>query len=230
MLFRSQYFASELNKQPTPFFASLFTLSSHHPYRLPDKYKNRFVNNGLEISPTIGYTDNALRLFFASAKNTTWYDNTLFVLVPDHTGISSDPFYANPIGQHSIPIIFYSPKGEFKGKSNTLVQQSDILPSILDTLGFKQPFFSFGKSAFTFKPEHFALFYDSGNFDSINDSMCFVFSNFELKRVYNYKNDSLLQVNMSGKFKDLEKNALRYFRNFTQLYHHSLNSNSTFQE
>jgi phosphoglycerol transferase MdoB-like AlkP superfamily enzyme len=225
-----QYFASELNKQPIPFFASIFTLSSHHPFNLPEKYKNRFINNGLEISQTIGYTDNALRLFFASAKKTNWYKNTLFVLVPDHTGISSDPFYANPVGQHSIPIIFFSPAGEFKGKSNTLIQQTDLLPTILDTLGFNLPFFSFGKSAFTTKKEHFALFYDSGNFYSLNDSMCFIFSNQELKRVYNFKNDSSLQRNIEGKYPVEEQKAKKYFRNFAQLYNHTLNSNTTFYD
>ena len=38
-----QFMAKSLDKTPQPFMASVFTLSSHHPYTIPEKYKNKFI-------------------------------------------------------------------------------------------------------------------------------------------------------------------------------------------
>ena len=221
-----QYFSKTLDRLSSPFCASVFTLSSHHPYRIPEKYKSRFPDNGLEISQTVGYTDYSLRKFFQSASQKKWYNNTVFILVPDHTGISSDPFYANAVGQHTIPILFFTPDASMKGSSQQLIQQTDILPTLLDTLGYPHPFFSFGKSAFQKNKNHHALFYDSGNYYSVQDSLCFIFSAHQLKSVYHYRRDSLLTENVAGKFLKEEQKAILHYKNFIQLYHHALNTDS----
>ncbi|MBK7669695.1 MAG: LTA synthase family protein [Sphingobacteriaceae bacterium] len=131
-----------------PFFTSLFTLSSHNPYLVPYKFKGKFPKGNLEIIETIGYTDYSLKLFFNEAKKEKWFNNTLFVITSDHTAISNDKYYSNPIGQYSIPIVFYK-NNELIGTNGKTVQQIDILPTIMDYLNYDKPYYAFGESMFS---------------------------------------------------------------------------------
>jgi uncharacterized sulfatase len=105
-----QFFARGLDTLQQPFFASIFSVTSHAPYPIPEKYKNRFVNDGLPIHPCIEYTDMAVRHFFDSVRNKEWFKNTLFVITPDHCSpMSSTSYYANGTGRYQIPLIFLLP-------------------------------------------------------------------------------------------------------------------------
>lgn len=222
-----RYCVTEISKLKTPFLSSIFTLSSHHPFKLPQAYKNTFPKNGLDIAPCIGYTDYALRQFFYCAQQKPWYKNTLFVIVPDHTANSNDPFYANALGQHAIPIVFFAPDNAFKGHSSTLIQHMDIMPSLLDTLGFDIPFFAFGNSVFKPLKNRMAWFYSNGTYGLVNDSLYAIFSNHKPLQVFNYTADSTLAhpLNLSAMHMH---NFERYYQSFLQVYHSALNTNSAF--
>jgi phosphoglycerol transferase MdoB-like AlkP superfamily enzyme len=226
-----KYVSKELEKTKQPFFSSIFTLSSHHPYKIPDNYSNKFPKGDLPVHESIGYADYALKQFFTNASKTNWYANTLFVILPDHTGISADPFYANTVGQHSIPILFFNPNDtSLVGKNNTTIQQIDILPSVLDYLGYNEHFFSFGQSIFSASRKNYGLFYDSGNYYLTDDSLYFTFNNYETKEIYHYKNDSALVVNSVSKFEKQKEEALYYLKSFNQLYNYGLINNKTVAE
>src|SRR5690606_31537909 len=62
-----QFMAQELNTFKEPFFSALFTLSSHHPFKVPEKYIDTFPKGPLPVQEPIGYTDLALRNFFETA-------------------------------------------------------------------------------------------------------------------------------------------------------------------
>ncbi|MBK7818855.1 MAG: LTA synthase family protein [Sphingobacteriaceae bacterium] len=136
----------KMNEMKQPFHSAIFTLSAHHPYKIPEKYKGKFAKGHLEIHESIGYADHAIRLFFQEAKKQMWYTKTLFVLVADHSSISDHPFYRNNVGQFAIPVLFFKPDNSLKRSYSKVFQQSDILPSVLDMIGYNKPFFSFGKS------------------------------------------------------------------------------------
>ena len=48
--------------------ATLFSVSSHEPYVIPEKYKNKFPKGDNAMHQCIGYTDYALKQFFKVAK------------------------------------------------------------------------------------------------------------------------------------------------------------------
>jgi phosphoglycerol transferase MdoB-like AlkP superfamily enzyme len=191
-----QYFAGKLKVMKEPFLASVFTLSSHDPYLVPQKYEGRFPAGTLEIDASVGYSDFALRRFFETIRLEPWFKNTIFVLSPDHTGISGDPFYANNVGQYSIPICFYLPGGLLKGSDSTTVQQTDILPTLLDLLGFDKPFFAFGKNAFDKTQPHFAVNYWGNTYQLYQGNHFLEFNGKTVTGFFDMKNDSLLQNNM----------------------------------
>ena len=93
-----QYIATTLNALPQPFMSAVFTLSSHHPYKVPGKYKNKFRKGPLEIQQTIMYTDYALKKFFEKASTMPWFQNTIFVITADHTSEAWQAFYKNRVG------------------------------------------------------------------------------------------------------------------------------------
>lgn len=139
----------KISEFKTPFFSTIFTISSHPPYTIPDEYKNRFNRGPSEMNDAVRYSDYALSNFFEKAKKTNWYANTLFVIVADHTPASGTPIYFKDMGNMHIPLIFFHPTNPFfKGRSDKIVSQVDIMPTLLDLMGHHEPFFAFGQSIF----------------------------------------------------------------------------------
>jgi phosphoglycerol transferase MdoB-like AlkP superfamily enzyme len=190
------YFGQKLGTMKQPFIASVFTLSSHDPYLIPEKYKARFPKDEHEILASVRYSDFALQQLFREIKNTPWFENTLFVFTPDHTGVSYDPFYANNVGQYEIPVFFYAADKKMKGTNPVTIQQTDILPTLLDMLGYDKPFFSFGNNALDSSQAHFAVNYTGGIFQLYEGDYFLQFDGKRTTGFYNIKNDSLLQNNL----------------------------------
>jgi phosphoglycerol transferase MdoB-like AlkP superfamily enzyme len=142
-----KYFASELNKMNEPFFAGVFTLSSHQPYTIPKKYIGKFEKGNLEIHESISYVDNALKEFFEKIKTEKWFKNTLFVVTADHTQKLESEKFQNEIGRFRVPLILFHPTIDLKKHLiDKITQHLDIAPSILDLLGLDHQKFVLGKS------------------------------------------------------------------------------------
>ncbi len=141
-----QYMKTVLDKKPQPFMATLFTVSSHEPYKVPEKYAGKFPKGDVNIHEGIGYTDFALKQFFASAKKQPWYKNTIFVMVADHSNTIFYDEYRKEFMRNTVPILFYSQDERFKGVKDEWAQQIDIYPTILDMMGYEKPFRSWGRS------------------------------------------------------------------------------------
>ena len=157
------YFSDKIKAETKPFFTTFFSLSAHPPYNIPNKYDTIFKEGDLEIHKLISYSDYSLKVFFENIKDEDWFDNTLFVITADHTSPkSSDEFYKNKIGRYSIPMFFYTPNGELKGVNDVVTQHIDIMPSILDYLGYDMPFVSFGESVF--RKKSWAIHYNNNRY------------------------------------------------------------------
>lgn len=162
-----QYFADELTKTPQPFYSAIFSLSSHHPYYVPEKYQEALPKGTLAIHQSIGYTDLSLKEFFKKAQKLHWFKNTLFVITADHTSDSETPFYQTSDGKFRVPIILYKGDGSLKGEITKTVQQFDIMPTVLDYLHYDKPFFAMGNSAFE-KKDGYAIMYTNGIYQIIS--------------------------------------------------------------
>lgn len=220
-----QYTANTVNKKTQPFFATLFSLTSHHPYPVPEKYKNKFKAGPLEIERSIGYTDYSLRKFFETAKKMPWFNNTLFVFCADHTGVSWDQFYYNKVGNYAIPIIYFMNGSKLKGIDSTITQQIDIMPSVLDYLNYPSPYFAFGTSVFDTTKEHYALTFNSGLFELIEDNYTLEFNGEKSLDLYNFKEDSLLQNNLLIKDSAIAKKMEDRAKAIIQTYQQCLINN-----
>ncbi len=87
-----QFTGEELTAMPEPFFATLFTLSSHHPFVVPAQYEDKLPAGYTKLHKGVAYVDNAFRLFFERFGSEEWFRRTIFVFVADH--VSSEKFAA----------------------------------------------------------------------------------------------------------------------------------------
>ncbi len=198
-----QYFKNQLDNFKNPFFATIFTLTSHHPYQIPAKYKGQFPKGSLNIHESIGYTDYALKQFFKAAQNTTWYDNTLFILVADHTAQAESKYYKNKLGNYAIPIILYHPSdNRIKGNRNHIAQQTDLLPTIMDYCVYNKPFIAFGNSLLTDTANNFTVNYINGIYQIIEDDYLLQFDGKQSIAFYNIAQDRLLENNLLSSSKN----------------------------
>ena len=221
-----QYTAQTINSKPQPFLATIFTLTSHHPYTVPAKYETKFKGGIYDNTKSIRYADYSLKRFFETAKKMPWYNTTLFVLCADHTGISGeDDFYDNKIGNNSIPIIYYTPSGSLKGKDSIITQQIDIMPSVLNYMNYNKPFFSFGNSVFDTTAHPFAFTFNSGIYQYTDNTYTLIFDGEKSSELYSYKKDSLLKNNLLTKEKHVVTELELKTKAIIQTYQQSLINN-----
>ena len=220
-----QSYARAMSPMQEPFMTAVFTASSHHPFRVPKRYEGVFPVGKQPIHQCVGYTDHALREFFAYAKQQDWYENTLFVLTADHTNQVTLPEYATGKGLYEVPIVFYSPQWDLgELRTNTAVSQTDIMPSVLAYLGYTKPFFAFGEDVLTREKTHpWAVCYNHPVYQLLSDRLLVQFDGRQVSAVYDYENDPLLKKNILGEV-DVKKEE-RYLRAYVQQYIYRLTTN-----
>lgn len=176
------YAADKIIEMPKPLFTTIFTLSSHSPFKLPKGYTGEVTEGTLPIHKTIRYTDGVLRDFFAKLSKEPFYENTLFIITADHSsGGDSEKFRKVP-HSFSIPIIFYKPNSELKGENSKIAGHIDIMPTVVAALGYDEPYFGFGHDLFATDSINtpFTINYCNGAFNIVTDSTTYIFNEREI--------------------------------------------------
>lgn len=219
-----KFSANKLDNMQQPFFASIFTLSSHHPYKLPEHYRKKFSINETGIKESIMYADWSLGIFFEEAKKSDWYKNTIFVLTADHASQSEDPLFMTQAGKFAIPIVFFIPDTEIRKTNKTFTQQLDILPSILDLINYQDSVFTFGKSVFNENFIPFAINYSNNIYQFFTEDYMLMFNGEALTAIYSIKEDPYLNNNLllTAQTPKIEYNLLKAI---IQTYNSSLIEN-----
>jgi len=216
--------ASELKE---PFFGTLFTLSSHHPYFIPEHMRDKVKRGPQPICASINYGDYALKLFFEEAKKQPWFDNTLFVILADHTPASTTQLYNLRSHMYRIPIMFYHPSGKIKPqKSDRIFQQLDILPTILDLLNIKTDYYSYGNSFYQ-KPEGEAITYLEGTYYYFKDNLMTAFTEEKARNLYDFTVQSTPQVDSISYHKKVVEMNENRLKAIIQRYNRDLITNQT---
>ncbi|WP_027124775.1 LTA synthase family protein [Gelidibacter mesophilus] len=141
-----QFMKTTLDEKEQPFFSTVFTVSSHEPFKIPEKYNEKFPKGHIQMHQPIGYTDYAFQQFFEAAKKEPWFENTIFVITADHPNQVYYEVYNKVINRRAVPILIYKPDGSLAGIEEKLAQQIDVYPTVLDLIGYKKPFRSWGRS------------------------------------------------------------------------------------
>ncbi|MBL7856994.1 MAG: sulfatase-like hydrolase/transferase [Cyclobacteriaceae bacterium] len=191
------FYADKLNTFQQPFVSAFFSVSSHHPFKIPEVYESRFKGGHLPIQKCIQYTDFSLRNFFNSVSKMPWYENTLFVITADHT--SSDIHFdesRTAWGFFSVPIIFFKPDHSLMGRDSEIIQQIDIMPSVLGYLKYDKPYVAFGRNVFEVGAKPFAFNYKDNAYQLFADDYLLQFDGTRSIGLYNFKKDRLIRNNL----------------------------------
>ena len=165
-----QFMGEELAATPEPFFATLFTLSSHHPFVVPEQYAATLPDGYTRIHKGVAYDDQAFRRFFHRFGGEEWFRRTIFVFIADH--VSSEKFAEKtrsyPGNMHIVGFI-HTPDGALQGEVREVTQQLDIMPTVLGLTGNTEPYFAFGRDVLN-EPQRprWSVSYD-GKFRALTD-------------------------------------------------------------
>lgn len=224
-----QHVVRMVNGFKQPFVVSVFTASSHHPFKVPEQYAATFKDEGGQpIHKCVRYTDMALRKFFETASKQPWYKNTVFVLVADHTNQNTHPYYKTDQGLYSIPLIFYTPDGSLETgvKQGVIAQQIDVLPTLMGILGYDKPYIAFGCDVLrTPAAQTWAFNYNNGVYQYFKGDFLLQFDGQKTKALYRFKTDPLLKQNLAGKLPN-QSQLENELKSLIQQYMHRMTTNT----
>ena len=192
-----QYYAQKMSEMKEPFMTAVFTATSHHPYHVPEKYRDIYPEEGIAIHKCIRYTDMAIRRFFERAAREPWFQNTIFVLTSDHTNLSDHDYYQTDLGGFCSPIIIYEP-GHAPQMIDAVAQQIDIMPTLLGMLHYPKPYLAFGIDLLqTPAADSWAVNYLNGIYQYVGQGHVLQFDGQTSRALYALS-DSLMQYNLVG--------------------------------
>jgi len=215
-----QYVAEELNRQQSPFFTAIFTLSSHHPYDLPKEYVGKMPEGRSLVQPCVAYTDLSLRKFFETASKMPWYENTLFIFVADHVSPQMAAEETRTAkGNTAIIYFMYTPDHSVKGRYEHVTQQLDIMPTTLGLMGYGKPYFAFGRDVFN-EPERKPLVVNcvQQTYQALTDSLSLYFDGLYPLYVY-AANDTLQRHNIMDESNPAQQSLVRDLMAVLQSYY-----------
>ena len=123
----------ELESATKPQFVFAFSVTNHSPYEYPAGRITPAPPKSATVHNAVRYADWAIGDFFRKAKNSNYYQNTIFLVVADHD--------SRVYGASLIPIKHFHIPGMFLGgkirsrKDERLVSQIDLAPTLVSLAG-----------------------------------------------------------------------------------------------
>ncbi len=221
-----KFFAEQLNTFRQPFLASIFSVSSHHPFKVPEKYIGKFKKGPVPIAEVVGYTDFVLRGFFDEISKSNWFNNTLFVITADHTSQPIHKEFQNIFGAYSVPIILYKPGSNLTGMKKRIAQQIDIMPTVLSYLNYDEEYIAFGNNLLDDSYESFAINTSGSTYHLyMKDHILEMIGN-KAVGLFDYKNDPVLVKNIIGQNPELQLQMEEKLKAIMQTYNSRLLDNN----
>ena len=137
----------EMNKsyaKGKPFLGTALTMTTHYPYKVPDKKFEIFDPSmqDFDYLNTYHYADAALQEFMKKMEKEPYFENTIFVFVADHTHHRYLSYYED----RNVPFLIYSPKFIKPKLDETISSQLDVYPTILGLVGKETEFSAMGRN------------------------------------------------------------------------------------
>ncbi len=140
--------ADRVHATGSPFHFFVMTTSNHRPYTYPDGRID--IPSGTGREGAVKYSDYAIGEFFREARTKPWFDNTLFVIVADHTASSAGKDELE-VKRYRVPLILYAPALVEPGTVVTQCSQIDVPPTVLALLGMSYDSLFFGRDILRMK-------------------------------------------------------------------------------
>ncbi|WP_025640563.1 LTA synthase family protein [Schnuerera ultunensis] len=198
-----------------PFYAFMITLTSHNPFKMPEKYeyldikkehKDTLLGNYLQ---SVQYLDKVLGEFIEELKKEGLYEESLLVIYGDHFAINSlnkedQKLMTDYLGytydldeMMKVPLIIHIPALETNETINRVGSMLDFMPTILNIMGYEnEKGLMFGRDLINYEGQNFVAPQTYALKGSIiTDEILLEMSRdgvFENSRVYNIKTRAAL--------------------------------------
>ncbi len=169
----------ELPGDARPFFSTIFTLSSHEPFEVPEPPHFAGRDESTQFLNAHHYTDASIGRFLDSAAVQPWWDSTLVVIIADH----GSPLPTGPAGstrsvpdRHHIAMLWLG--GALRMRDTVIHRigaSVDLAPTLLMQLGLRRADFRWGRNLLTTEQGGFAYFANNDGFAFIDSAGWLVF-------------------------------------------------------
>ncbi|CAE6932663.1 Sulfatase [Vibrio sp. B1REV9] len=122
-----------LSKREQPFFSLVFTSSNHSPYEYPNGKIEQFDEEHMTRNNAVKYSDYALGRFFEKARKSSYWDETIFIVIADHD--------ARVFGAELVPVKHFHIPAVILGKDvlprvdDRIANNIDMPPTLLSLIG-----------------------------------------------------------------------------------------------
>lgn len=165
--------SDKLKEALKPFFAFIFTGTTHVPYaRLPEEFMKFPHGSETEegFKNTLYYSDWSLGQFFESIKNELWFKDTIFVITSDHNLVKFEE--TNYAETFRVPFVIWSPLFKKGAVIDNITSHIDIAPTLLMLSGNMDGDVGYlGESMFCKDDKSYAVLADSNTTGIVNKSM-----------------------------------------------------------
>lgn len=186
---------SEIVQEKKLFYSQFVTVSSHHPFNVPDERKRISLPESLDHTQlgdylaAVNYSDYALGTFIEQLKDKGLWKDTIMVVYGDHFGLQpqdNDPSwvqsqlgipYNSFISRFNVPLIIHLPGQEEGVVIDQVGGQLDILPTVANLLGMRledKGFVAFGQDLLNVDRNVLGMRYYLPTGSFLNDEVLFV--------------------------------------------------------
>ncbi|MBU8905976.1 LTA synthase family protein [Desertibacillus haloalkaliphilus] len=222
----------ERHEQNKKFYSQFVTLSSHHPFNIPERkekfplpadVEGSYIGNYLQ---SIHYTDAAIGRFLEKLKQYELMDEILLVIYGDHFGLAEGDLKENDqellttligheyhkLDKYNVPFIIYSSEINEGKKVDILGGQIDILPTVANVIGHElDDFLHFGQDLINSKTNLITMNYYLPPGSFLTDELYFVPENgFEDGKLLNFQ--SRTRINEMSEYEHLYKRSLELLK------------------
>lgn len=116
-----------------PFFSLVFSSSNHSPFEFPDGRISLYDKDKATVNNAVKYADYALGSFFDKARTSSYWSNTVFLVVADHNSRTYGPQVV-PIDRFHVPALILGGSIE-PAVYEPIASQIDLAPTLLSLIG-----------------------------------------------------------------------------------------------
>ncbi|MBP6624853.1 MAG: LTA synthase family protein, partial [Chitinophagaceae bacterium] len=225
-----QHYAA-LNQQfKQPFFSTLFTISSHYPFKVPDSLQGKFPTvHHTQNEQAISYVDYSFRKYFERIQKEPWFQHTIFIFTGDHVSKENEFEQFNFYSYYHIPIFIFDPQNPEGRTENKLVQHTDLPATIADLSEMNLPVLSFGHSFYDTTSYRYTVNRYAENIIQLIDENYLIqydVNQHKMLQAYtHHENDSLLIVKQANILDQIKKKQIPILQAYLQQYFNRLYEN-----
>lgn len=124
---------TELHQSEKPFFATMLTVGTHHPYLVPASFRAP----GTPWARSVAYADQAVTTLLQNLEQEGVLDDTVVLITGDESnGTFEGDDLTRAVTQNWVPLVAFLPEPDHRGEIvDEPFMQSDLALSLLDYLG-----------------------------------------------------------------------------------------------